>query len=494
MDFDLESIKKYYGFRSKKEKLFQDISEEISEDLNLDFLFFKLNKTNSKIGKQYFYSKFRIIETEQDKQLQEYTEYFTHNNSIPVEQELDKLNKSKDYEILDLILNDIYVNPKYLNYAKLSIALLFVIVILGFFAKQMLLFLLPLFMANAYYHYANKNYVEYYNLIISRLHKTLTVAKNIGRNAYFAKEYQSIPLKKLKGTFWTSNVSVQLAKNEFLIFFWLITELLKIAFNLEIFGFSRKVKILNAAKPELLRVYEYIGKIDTANNLSKIKNDYPNCTPVFVDKKQIEVQDMHHPLIDDCVTNSLDIENSSIVLTGSNMSGKTSFMRCFAINVIFAQSFGFCFAKAYKAPFMKILSSISIQDNITESKSYYLQEVLRIQHFLNETPQFQLVLIDEIFRGTNAKERIAISKAVLKAINTDHHIVFVTTHDLEIAHYLEGQQYKLFFFSEEVDKDEIKFTFKINPGINTKTNAIRILEMYNYPEHIISESYGHLDS
>ncbi|WP_300674479.1 hypothetical protein [Soonwooa sp.] len=493
MDFDFNTIKKYFKYKSKLGQYFQVISDETAEDLNLDLVFLKLDKNISKIGQQFFYSKLRIIEQEKDKSLEKYIEFFNTQDSKKVEKDLEKLNKEKDYEIIDLIENDIFINQKILNYAKLSIGFLIVILICGCFVKQCLALLFPLFLLNAYHHYSNKSYVEFYNSIISRLHTMLVVAKNIGKTETFANDYKSIKLKKLENSFWSSHLTEQLAKNEFLIVFWAILELCRIMFNLEIFGFARKAKILNTSKNELLQVFEFVGKIDTANTIAKIRKDFTTTEPKFSSIKKLEVKNIYHPLIDNCVKNDLTLENSSIVLTGSNMSGKTSFMRVVAVNALFAQSFGFCFADYYSAPFMKILTSISVQDDINDSKSYYLEEVLRIKEFLEESTDYKLILIDEIFKGTNTKERIAISKSVLNTLNSSKNIVFITTHDLEIATFLEQHNYQLYYFSESLDSETIKFTYKINSGINTKTNAIRILEMYDYPQAIVSEAYKLLD-
>ena len=491
MDFDLDSIKKFYQFKSKKKNTsFQNISEEIAIDLDLDFLFFKLDNTFSKIGRQYLYSKFRIIEKENDPFFGNYTEFFKDKKDDFIENELKKLNNHKDYETIHLIENEIFVNKNYLNFAKISLLVLILIIVLSFFAKQMFLFLVPLFLANAFFHYKNKNYVEYYNSIIWRIQKTLSAAKKISKkNTLFKTEYKNIKLKKLENSIWTTYLTNQLAKNEFLVVFWLISETIQIVFNLEIFDFNRKVKILNRSKQELFKIFEYIGKIDSAINIAKIQKEYDICIPKFNHEKRIDILGIYHPLIENCIKNDLQLFGKSIILTGSNMSGKTSFMRSFAVNSIVAQSFGFCFAEKFEVPFMQILSSISIHDDISENKSYYLEEVLRVKKFLETDSEFNLILIDEIFKGTNTKERIAISKAVLKSLNLPHNIIFITTHDLEIANFLKNFNYELYYFAEEVTDNQMKFTYKLHVGINSKTNAIKILELCNYPKNIIEESY-----
>lgn len=491
MDFDLNSIKKFYYFKStKNETCFQNISEDITLDLDLDFVFFKLDKTISKIGKQFFYSKFRIIEKETDVFHEKYLKYFKSSNSESIEDELNKINKFKDYEIIDLINDEIIINNKYLSFAKLSTLTLLIVIILGAFVKQMFVFMIFIFSINAFYHYKNKSYVEYYNSIISRLQKTLSTANKISKKSpIFTKEYSKINLKKLENSIWMTNVASQLSNNEFFVLFWLLFEVFQITFNLEIFIFTRNAKILNNSKSELLKIFEYIGKIDSAINIVKIEKEYKTCKPIFNDEKLFEFVKIYHPLIDNCIENDLELNQKSIVLTGSNMSGKTSFMRCIAINTIMAQSFNFCFAEKFKAPFMQILSSISIQDDINESKSYYLEEVLRIKNFLEAESGFNFILIDEIFRGTNTKERIAISKAVLKSLNSSKNIVFITTHDLEIAKFLENYDYELYYFAEDLNTKVMKFTYKLHHGINSKTNAIKLLEIHKYPKSIVEDSY-----
>lgn len=493
-DFNLAAIKKYYHFKSKNgSQYFQTIGEDTAVDLDLDFLFFKLDRTLSKIGRQYFYSKFRIIETTKDDNLEAYEQYFEKNTNLYIVKELQKLNHYRDYDIIDLIDTEIYSNPKYLSYAKLSNIALLIIIFLSLINSQMLLFLLPLFFTNAFFHYRNKSYVEYHNQIIFRLYKTLSIAERLHNvNKVFEEEYKSIKLKKLKTSIGLASFNHQLASNEFMFFFWLIWEVIQITFNLEILRFNANIKTLHNSKFELVKLFEYIGKIDTAITLQKIKTEFATCVPEFINHKEIEVLQLYHPLIDHCIGNDLKLTDRSIAITGSNMSGKTSFMRSIGVNTIIAQSLGFCFATKYKAPFMRVLSSINVQDDINENKSFYLEEVLRIKVFLDSTEGFNLILIDEIFSGTNTRERIAISKSVLKHLNTKSNIIFMTTHDLEIAQYLEAHNYDLYHFPEDIKNDKLSFSYQLRPGINTKTNAIEILKLYSYPTDILNSIYKNL--
>lgn len=488
MDYDLNLLKKYFDFVKDNEN-FHSLTSETAEDLELDLVFLKLNNTASKIGEQYFFAKLRSSDNH-SHEFDSFTEFFKNN---PKEKEfalkqLSQLNNRKDYDIIDLLKEGVSSNEKYYKYAQFYLFAITLIAICGFFVPKILLLIIPLIAVNMVIHYLNKNYVDYYNSIIFRLQNAITVSEKIGRIPKLKEDYDKINLKRIKKVMRFANFESAIVTNEYLSVLWIFTEIFRILFLLEIFSFRKKVNALEVSRKELLKMFEFIGKTDTSMNLLKIQEDYNICKPIFVEEKKLRLTNIYHPFIENCVQNSLELQNESIAITGSNMSGKTSFMRSVAINVLFAQNFGFCFADFYLAPKMKIYSSISVHDDMSENKSYYLEEVLRIKKFLEDRNQFALILIDEIFKGTNTKERIAISKSVLQNLNNEKNIVFVTTHDLEIAMFLKGNNYELFYFDEEVDNNQLSFPYKLKNGINEKTNAIRILEMCDYPKNIVENA------
>ena len=122
-------------------------------------------------------------------------------------------------------------------------------------------------------------------------------------------------------------------------------------------------------------------------------------------------------------------------------------------------------------------------------KSYYFEEVLTIKEMIekSEIPGSNLFLLDEIFKGTNTIERISAGRAVLSYLNNESNIVFVSTHDIELADLLQGD-YKLYHFSEQVNNKTVAFDFKLKEGKLENRNAIRILESNGYPMQIIIEA------
>ena len=203
----------------------------------------------------------------------------------------------------------------------------------------------------------------------------------------------------------------------------------------------------------------------------------------------MSVKNIYHPLIENCVENDLLIGDKSILITGSNMSGKSTFLRTFIMNSILAQSIYTCFAEEFISPILKQYSSIRIDDNLFEGKSYYLQEVNIMASLIAEvnSPNQNLFVLDEIFKGTNTIERISAAKAILSYLNQRNNIVIISTHDIELSDMLKDE-YDLYHFTETVEAGELYFDHKIKYGQLKTRNAIKLLELSNYPTEIISEA------
>jgi DNA mismatch repair ATPase MutS len=206
-------------------------------------------------------------------------------------------------------------------------------------------------------------------------------------------------------------------------------------------------------------------------------------------QKYIDAQEIYHPIIENCVCNSILVDGNSILLTGSNMSGKTSFIRTIGINIITGLTLNTCFAQKMCFPRMRIFSAIRLSDNLMNDRSYYFEEVITIREMIENSRNHEsnLFLLDEIFKGTNTIERISAGKAVLSYLNNNNSTVFVSTHDIELADLL-GDTYNLYHFSERVENKTVDFDFKLKGGKLKNRNAIRILEINDYPLQIITEA------
>jgi DNA mismatch repair ATPase MutS len=136
-----------------------------------------------------------------------------------------------------------------------------------------------------------------------------------------------------------------------------------------------------------------------------------------------------------------------------------------------------------------VFSAIRISDDLMNDKSYYFEEVLTIKEMIENGIQGKpnLFLLDEIFKGTNTIERISAGKAVLSSLSGNGNIVLVSTHDIELADLLR-EKYELYHFSEIVNEKNVDFDYKLKDGKLKNRNAIRILQINNYPESIIKEA------
>ncbi|WP_028377181.1 MutS-related protein [Leeuwenhoekiella sp. MAR_2009_132] len=496
-EFHFGSIEKYFQNNNQKEKAFHIISDRCASDLDINETFKIIDRTSSKIGQQFLYYKLRTIEN-QDKLMKFniLVLLFEKNQNLRLKSqlELSKLNSNDSYNFEDLVTSKPVKKPKilWLIYTLTGLSTSFIL--LGIFFPIFFIFLIPILALNMAFHYKNKWNVSNYLDGVSQLSKALNVSKKIASfqevkhhfpNTSFIKEIEKI---KLKTAFISFEKNID---NEFASVVWLISEFIKVIFNLEYLIFYSFIDSITTKREELKKMFHFIGEIDSAiSNASLKASDYNLCSPKFTEDKEIKVKEISHPLIKNCVVNDLSLTNKSLLLTGSNMSGKTTFIRSISINSILAQTLNICFAKEYIAPFLKIYSSIRITDDLLENTSYYLEEVLTIKKLIDvskgKVPH--LFVLDEIFKGTNTIERISGSKAILSYLNKGKNIVLVSTHDIELTDILSKENFELFHFSEQVENNKLNFDYKLKEGELKTRNAIKILELYNYPSEVIKDA------
>ncbi|MEO7049356.1 MAG: hypothetical protein ABI091_28895, partial [Ferruginibacter sp.] len=270
-----------------------------------------------------------------------------------------------------------------------------------------------------------------------------------------------------------------------------LLELLKAFFLIEVFAFFKVIKELESRRTSIITLFDYVGNIDSSISIASLRAGcLKTCRPVFCQPvKTVSLKNMYHPLIENCIENDLSISGKSILITGSNMSGKSTFLRTLTINSILAQTIYTCFAEEFISPILKQYSSIRIDDNLFQGKSYYLQEVSTVGSLIAEvkSPYQNLFILDEVFKGTNTIERISAAKAILSYLNHKNNIVIISTHDIELSDMLE-KEYDLYHFTETIENGELYFDHKIKEGQLKTRNAIRLLELANYPDEIIDEA------
>ena len=197
-----------------------------------------------------------------------------------------------------------------------------------------------------------------------------------------------------------------------------------------------------------------------------------------------------HPLLEEgsAVANSITIDNGTYIITGSNMSGKTTFLRTLGINLVLMHAGAGVCADSFCAGSMNLFTSMRVHDNVSEGISTFYAEILRIQQ-MNEASRKQepmLVLIDEIFKGTNSADRIYCATSAIRHLHQPWIITLISTHDFELCE-LSGDpaiQAVNYHFSEYYEKDRICFDYRLKEGKCTTTNARELMRLAGFKEEV----------
>ncbi|MDN3595714.1 MutS-related protein [Zunongwangia endophytica] len=477
---------------------FQQIDDQTAKDLDFEDLFMLLDRTVSKPGQQYFYNHLRNINSRKYlKGFSKFSDSFLDHPAerLKIQAELSKMSHYNAYDFVRLFTEKPLKTPKWIVWVYILSFLSSFSLIGGFFYLPLFLLIIPVFMVNMVLHYRNKNNLNFYLNAVHQLSIAIKSGKKISNFSIISRYFKErVFLKSVqKIQFKTSLIGFdKQLDNEAAFLGWFISEVLKITFNIEIILFFSFLKDIQRKRKSIAQLYQFLGEIDSAIAVASVKMEFSAiiCEPIFSNKKEIKFSKIRHPLINDCVTNDLELSEKSMLLTGSNMSGKSTFIRTVAINTLLAQTINLCFAEKFSAPFLKLYSSIRITDNLSKKTSYYLEEVLQIKKLLDYAKEAtpKLFILDEIFKGTNTEERIAAGKSILSYLNTPQNIVLVSTHDIELTELLTQNEYELYHFSERIENQELNFDHQMKKGPLKTKNALKILELYNFPEEVIAEA------
>ncbi|MGZ2368317.1 MutS-related protein [Ancylomarina sp. YFZ004] len=497
--FKLKLISKYFKNKNNSNS-FHVLSDKTCNDLDFEELFMFVDRTSSKVGQQYLYQTLRCMPSDSKA---------TDLN----ERLIDKLNDDVDFRVKTQILleklkkEDVYYLPsifqeEHLEPPKwffairlLSFTSLLTILLLPF-RPELSLLLIPIFIVNLGIHYWNKRNLYQYVGSIPQLLSLNNIANQLHNEDSFKEinpelddAIEVINQVRSRMSFFQLEEKIQ---GDFEAAFWAVLEIFKTIFLLEPLLLFGVLKRLNTKRKEIEEVFSFVGHIDSLTSIASLRKGLDSyCIPTININNETELSstNVYHPFIDDCVTNSIAVKDKSVLLTGSNMSGKTSFIRTMGLNLITGLTINTCFAKSMSMPRARIYSAIRISDDLMNDKSYYFEEVLTIKEMIDNSESVtpNLFLLDEIFKGTNTVERISAGKAVLSSLSKNNNMVLVSTHDIELTDMLTDE-YELYHFSEIVTDRQIDFDYKLKEGRLKNRNAIRILQINDYPDEVINEA------
>lgn len=231
---------------------------------------------------------------------------------------------------------------------------------------------------------------------------------------------------------------------------------------------------------------EAIGHVEMLNSLATFAYNHESYVypTLKTGKPEIDIHKMGHPLVvaTSIVTNSIHLgsDGAVYVITGSNMSGKSTFLRAVGLNMILAQAGAPVFAEAMVFTPLFLHTSFRQSDSVQESTSYFMAELKRLKEIITavDQPGGSLVLLDEILRGTNSEDKSHGSEVLLEKLMAKNAITLLATHDLKLGELQTVHPGKVvnYCFESEIREGELLFDYTIRPGIAKNKNATFLMK------------------
>ncbi len=493
---EFEKISHYYSRRKEEEFSLDDTTWN---DLGMDDVFLLLNTAGSSVGEEYLYRALRTPEFSEEKlrRRSELADYFrTHEREREAfAAAFARMGRKKRIALSDDIerLPDIPKQPLFPH----VLALAFLAGAVASFAIRpsvgvMVLVAVLVFNLVTYYKY--KGEIEGYFRSMSQVADL--VEYGYGLDQIQAEDPVLLPYKKellscckvlkpVRDQAWIlverSSVGGSIIKVT-LDYLCMITHLDLILF--------RKISVLVKDKGETLeRLLETMGQLELGLCIGSYREFLGTfCEPEFHERadRTLVFSNLYHPLIENAVPNSLRTDKP-VLVTGSNASGKSTFLKTVGVNAVLAQTINTVAAERYETDFFRVYSSMALSDNLEGGESYYMAEIRSLKRILDamegEIPV--LCFIDEVLRGTNTVERISASSKVLFYMTGKNVLPFAATHDIELTRLLDGV-YANYHFEEQVEENDVWFSYKLEKGPAGTRNAIRLLRIMGYDETITS--------
>ncbi len=273
-----------------------------------------------------------------------------------------------------------------------------------------------------------------------------------------------------------------------------VLDYVRMAFHVDLIFFNRMLREIGAHGKEIDQMITALGYLESAVSIAMYRASLEAegekwCRPAL-QGDTLHARQLYHPLIEHPVKNSISA-NRGVLLTGSNASGKSTFLKTVALGALMAQTLYMVPADSYRAPMYRIYSSMSLRDDLESGESYYIVEIKSLKRILDAAEEKEsrpvLCFVDEVLRGTNTVERIAAATQILLSLTGEDILCFAATHDIELTELLSGK-YDNYHFEEDIRDGDILFNYMLREGKANSRNAIRLLEIMGYDETIISSA------
>lgn len=485
----LKDVAQY--FREKHSALPEkNIVDDITwNDLDMDAVFLHLNRTQSNVGDEVLYSMLRNtgISDETLRQRARWMEALAQNEKgrLALQRRFRKIGKDRYHFVYAFLFHSDAKIPVHARIYDVLALAPFLFLILGFFSPILFAGLAVSFFINLIIFFRTSTHWMAEQSAIRHLASVLRAARKLEKIELPGMEDAGHELRSLCAhlkpiAVWNSMFAMQ-PKNE--IDF--LTDYFRIAFLLDMVCLTRIASFVRQNQALVVRLYELMGELDACVAIASVRASLPGYSlPDFHSESAVEAAQLAHPLLQNPVKNSISWDQNALI-TGSNASGKSTFVKALALNAIFAQTIFTCWAERFVIPRAQVMSSMALRDDVQGGDSYFIVEIKSLRRILAalapETPT--LCFIDEILRGTNTVERIATSTSLLRTLNQQNALCMAATHDIELTQLLKDS-YRQYHFREEMTEQGMTFSYLLMDGPCTTRNAIRLLEQMDFPEEL----------
>ena len=495
-DDEMKVISHYYEDSIENSGADSGYIDDITwNDLDMDRIYKKMNIANSSVGQESLYKMLRIpSDIKKLKETDRLASFFASDKEKrkSVQRIFCWLGFSKGVSVSDYIslLSDLKPSGNLIHY--LSVILIAAAIICCIFVNPVagigLVIVAVSFAVISYYKL--KAGVEPYFICITQIVRMVQAAHDIEKldieelseyNRYFKdaeKDFSSVV--KNSGILTSGNVTGSLSE--------MVLDYVRMLTHIDLIKFNHMLKKLDSHEDKVYELMETLGYIEACICVASFRKqlEYWSKPALSSHGTNMSVTEVFHPLIKEPVVNSITT-SKHVLVTGSNASGKSTFLKTIAINALLSQTIYTSTSKEYNAPFYRIYSSMALRDDLNAQNSYYIVEIKSLKRILDAVDKDKrpvLCFVDEVLRGTNTVERIAASSEILKSLRYKNVLVFAATHDIELTYLLE-KYYDNYHFQEEVTDDDVKFNYRLFTGPAVTRNAIKLLGVIGYNKNII---------
>lgn len=497
---DLEKISHYFRRKGGDRFVIDDITWN---DLDMDRIYRMVNQTMSSPGEDVLYAMMRtpLFTQEELKEREELVDFFASHEKEREELQwyLAQVGKNRYGSLSDVLFAledapEISPLPHLAMDGALLLALASMLVspLHGF----LLFMVLCIVSSMQYLGGKERTTIEMYLSCFSSLMRILSAADDMGTVDWPQVRRQMEKIREGKAAFAgvRRRMFLLTSKNDGMGSpAQAVLDYARMLFHVDILAYNSSLRAIKERAEPMMLLLDNMGELDAAISIASFRELLPlRCKPEFLpwEGGQIRVQaeDLYHPLIQEAVANSLEAAGG-ILITGSNASGKSTFLKNMALNSILAQTLGICTCSRYRAPFLKVMTSMALRDDLASGESYFIVEINSLKRILTECEKEEplLCVIDEVLRGTNTIERIAASSRILKALSRSWTLPLAATHDIELSYILEDL-YENYHFQEEVTENRVVFPYLLKKGRASSRNAIRLLGILGYDPELVEEA------